>query len=101
MPATEDLMSRTYSPAKLSLAIWFSALALALAFGVQEMSATTVTYIVGTCTSGTHFSTIQAALDASPAPNTVEVCPGIYSEQLTITRPVTLEGIAAGNGSLV
>ena len=93
-------MSRTYSPAKLSLAIWFSALALALAFGVQEMSATTVTYIVGTCTSGTHFSTIQAALDASPAPNTVEVCPGQYAEQVTITNPVTIEGIAASNGAL-
>jgi pectin methylesterase-like acyl-CoA thioesterase len=94
----EDLMSRTYSPAKLSLAIWFSA--LALAFGAPEMSAATVTYIVGTCVSGTHFSTIQAALDASPAPNTVEVCPGQYGEQITITKPVTLEGIAEGNGSL-
>ena len=91
-------MSRTYSHAKLSLAIWFSA--LALAFGAQEMSAATVTYIVGTCTSGTHFSTIQAALDASPAPNTVEVCPGQYAEQVTITNPVTIEGIAASNGAL-
>src|SRR5580700_6294794 len=96
MPAMEDFMSRTHS--KLSLAIWFSA--LALAFGAQEMSAATVTYIVGTCVSGTHFSTIQAALDASPAPNTVEVCPGQYGEQLTITKPVTLEGITAANGAL-
>jgi hypothetical protein len=95
----EDFMSRTYSPAKLSLAIWFSA--LALAFGAQEMSATTtVTYIVGTCKSGTQFSTIQSALDASPAPDTVEVCPGQYGEQLTITKPVTLEGITAANGAL-
>jgi hypothetical protein len=93
----EDRMSRTYSPAKLSLAIWFSA----LAFGAQQMNAATVTYIVGNCKSGTHFSTIQSALDASPAPNTVEVCPGVYSEQVMITKPVTLEGIAAGNGSLV
>jgi parallel beta-helix repeat protein len=91
-------MSRTHSPAKLSLAIWTSA--LALAFGAQEMSAATVTYVVGTCKSGTRFSTIQSALDASPAPNTVEVCPGIYSEQVTISHPVTLEGIAEGNGSL-
>jgi hypothetical protein len=96
MPEMEDFMSRTHS--KLSLAIWFSA--LALAFGAQEMSAATVTYIVGTCVSGTHFSTIQAALDASPAPNTVEVCPGQYGEQLTITKPVTLEGITAANGAL-
>jgi hypothetical protein len=64
----EDLMSRTYSPAKLGLAIWFPA--LALAFGAQEMSAATVTHIVGTCKSGTQFKTIQSALDASPAPNT-------------------------------
>jgi Periplasmic copper-binding protein (NosD) len=92
----EDFMSRTHS--KLSLAIWFSA--LALVFGAQKMSAATVTYIVGTCTSGTRFSTIQAALDASPAPNTVEVCPGQYAEQLTITRPVTIEGLTAANGAL-
>lgn len=94
----EDLMSRVHLPAKLSLAVWFSV--LALAFGAQEMSAASVTYIVGTCKSGTHFSTIQSALDASPAPNTVEVCPGTYLEQVTISHPVTLEGIAEGNGSL-
>jgi pectin methylesterase-like acyl-CoA thioesterase len=81
--------------AKLWLAVWFSA--LALTFGAQEMRAASVTYIVGTCVSGTHFSTIQSALDASPAPNTVEVCPGQYAEQVTITKPVTIEGIAAGN----
>jgi hypothetical protein len=44
-----------------------------------------------------HFSTIQSALDASLAPNTVEVCPGFYNEQITITKPVTLEGISSGN----
>ena len=83
---------------KLGLALWFSG--LVLAFGVPQMSAADVTYIVGTCTSGTRFSTIQAALDASPAPNTVEVCPGQHAEQVTITKPVTLEGITASNGTL-
>jgi parallel beta-helix repeat protein len=91
-------MSRTHSPAILNLAVWFSA--LALAFSALEMHAASVIYIVGTCKSGTQFSTIQSALDASPAPNTVEVCPGTYFEQVAISRPVTLEGIAAGNGSL-
>jgi len=80
---------------RLVLAVWFSV--LALAFGAQELSAASVTYIVGTCKSGTQFSTIQKALDASPAPDTVEVCPGQYPEQITITNPVTLEGISAGN----
>src|ERR1700678_1429748 len=91
-------MSRTHSSAKLSLAVWFSA--LALTFGTQKVTAASVTYIVGTCISGTQFSTIQAALNASPAPNTVEVCPGTYLEQVAISHPVTLEGITAGNGSL-
>ena len=91
-------MSRTHSHSKLTLAA--SLLALALAFGAQEMLAASVTYIVGTCTSGTQFSTIQSALDASPAPNTVKVCPGQYAEQVTITKPVTVEGITASNGAL-
>jgi hypothetical protein len=56
--------------------------------------------VVGTCKGATQFSTIQSALDASPAPNTVEVCPGQYAEQVTITKPVTFEGIAASNGDL-
>jgi parallel beta-helix repeat protein len=94
-------------PAKFMVALCFSALAMTL--GAQQMSAST-TYIVGTCASGTQFSTIQAALDASPAPTTVEVCPGVYSEELTITKPVTVEGITGnvpngvfggtGNGSM-
>jgi len=33
------------------------------------------------------------------APDTVEVCPGQYPEQITITKPVTLEGISEGNAA--
>jgi Periplasmic copper-binding protein (NosD) len=91
------LASAAHTSAKLSLAVWFSALALALA--APSLSGATVTYIVGTCKSGTQFSTIQSALDASPAPNVVEVCPGQYAEQITINHPVTLEGITASNGA--
>jgi Right handed beta helix region len=70
---------------------------VALAFGTQEAHATT-TYIVGTCKTGTTFTTIQAALDASPSPTIVEVCPGTYNQQIKITKAVTLEGIV-GSGS--
>lgn len=72
----------------------------ALAGAAQEVTAASVTYIVGTCVSGKQFQSIQSALNASPAPSTVEVCPGQYAEQITITKPVTLEGIAAGNGAM-
>jgi hypothetical protein len=71
--------------------------AVALSFGAQAVHATT-TYIVGTCKTGTTFTTIQDALNASPSPNIVEVCPGTYNEQVKITKAVTLEGIV-GSGS--
>jgi len=69
--------------------------------GVQELHAATLTYIVGTCKAGTRFSTIQGALNASPAPNIVEVCPGTYNEQITIKKAVTLEGISIANSAAV
>lgn len=72
-------------------------LALVFALGAQQLRAGDVTYIVGTCNSGTSFKTIHAALEASPSPNIVEVCPGTYAEQLVITKAVMLEGISNGN----
>lgn len=84
-------MSRT----NLSLMMLVSA--LLLGFGTPTARATT--YIVGTCKPGTQFSTIQSALDANPAPTVVEVCPGSYPEQISISKPVTLEGVVAGNSS--
>ena len=66
-----------------------------LAVGVPHASAT-VTYYVGSCVSGS-YSTISAALAATPAPNFVYVCPGTYPEQVVITKPVTLEGIYTSN----
>jgi parallel beta-helix repeat protein len=72
---------------------------VAMALGASHLHA--ATYIVGRCKSGDQFSTIQAALNAASAGSTVEVCPGQYPELITITKPVTLEGIAANNGALV
>lgn len=70
--------------------------ACVLTLGVQELHAATLTYIVGTCKAGTRFTTIQGALNASPAPDIVQVCPGIYAEQITISNPVTLQGLLVG-----
>jgi len=86
-------------PFKLMLALLISAFMFAL--GAPELHATTLTYIVGTCKAGTQFSTIQAALNKSPAADVIEVCPGTYPEQLTIINAVTLEGIVSGNTSAI
>jgi|GEM_PF-2419627 len=71
----------------------------ALSFGAAELHATT--YIVGTCKAGTQFTSIQAALDATPSPNVVEVCPGSYAEQITIISAVTIEALSIKNSSYV
>ena len=52
---------------------------------------------VGSCQprnhSGSH-ATISQAIAAAHAGETIDICPGTYPEQLTITKPLTLRGIA-------
>jgi Periplasmic copper-binding protein (NosD) len=59
--------------------------------------------VVGTCTPGTQFSTIQAAVNAAPAGSTIQVCPGGYPEQVVIEKTVSLQGIikAGLEGSII
>jgi nitrous oxidase accessory protein NosD len=70
----------------------------ALLFGpFAGPAASAATVVVGSCKpSSTSFKTIQAAVDAAPAGSTVDVCPGIYPEQVKITKSLTLVGILAG-----
>jgi hypothetical protein len=58
------------------------------------------TFAVGTCEPKlVSFSTISAAVAAVPAGSIVEVCPGFYPEQVTISKALTLEGITSGNSN--
>ncbi len=71
----------------------FSAMAVLL---LSSLSAHAATVAVGTCRSGlVQFSTIQDAIDHSPAGTTIDVCPGTYPEQLTITKKYTLQGVSS------
>jgi|ERR1700683_437639 hypothetical protein len=59
-------------------------------------------FAVGTCKPKLQsFSTISDAVSTVPAGSTVEVCPGTYAEQVTISQPLTLEGVAIGNSEQV
>src|SRR5437660_1480892 len=59
-------------------------------------------YEVGGCKTGSgyvNFTTISAAVAGVPAGSKIQVCPGVYPEQVTITQPLTLQGIASNNSN--
>ena len=50
---------------------------------------------VGACkTNLQNYSSIQSAVNAVPSGAIIQVCPGTYPEQVTISAPVTLEGVS-------
>jgi hypothetical protein len=51
------------------------------------------------CASGCRFTTVQGAIDAAKAGDTIVICPGAYVENLTITRDVRLIGGGDGAGA--
>lgn len=74
-----------------------STLVLTLA-GHELLASTSTTYAVGNCKPALRsFAHIQDALNATPPPTVVQVCPGTYNEQVTITQAVTLEGVSSGD----
>ena len=59
-----------------------------------------VTYAVGGCDpTAQNFTTIQTAVNSVPSGSTIEVCPGTYAEQVTITQSVLLQAIPFGNAN--
>src|ERR1700686_518989 len=59
-------------------------------------------YEVGGCKTGAsyvNFTTISAAVAGVPAGSKIQVCPGVYPEQVTIMQPLTLQGIASNNSN--
>jgi hypothetical protein len=87
-------MSETMQLIRRSL--WLAVIA-GVCFAAQVSQATT--YVVGTCKSGTHYSSIQAAVNAASqkGPSVINVCPGSYHEQVSITKSkLTLQGIMSG-----
>ena len=55
------------------------------------------TIVVGDCVAGSnHLPSIGAAIDAVGQRGTVKICPGLYAEQLSIGKSVSLVGIGDG-----
>jgi hypothetical protein len=78
---------------------WFFSAVVMLAVNAPLQA---LNYEVGGCKTGSgyvNFTTISAAVAGVPAGATIQVCPGVYPEQVTITQPLTLKGIASGNAN--
>src|SRR6202007_2139833 len=53
-------------------------------------------FAVGTCKPKLpNFATISIAVSSVPPGSKIFVCPGTYAEQVVISQPLTLEGIAS------
>jgi hypothetical protein len=67
-----------------------------------EAQTTTKPYYVGTCKPGKpDFTTIQEAVKGVPPGVTINVCPGMCPEQVTIQQPLTLSGVQSGDNANV
>jgi hypothetical protein len=51
--------------------------------------------LTATACPNLQFYSINAALNAASPGDTIAICPGLYTEQLVITKPVTLLGLTA------
>ncbi len=72
-------------------------LLLAAVLHLGSRSADAQNVVVGRCMPKLKsFATIQAAVLAAPSNGTVFVCPGNYPEQVTLSAPVTVEGVVSG-----
>jgi hypothetical protein len=91
---------------KLSCGFALVAAAGSIFFAVEAptyaQTTTAKTYYVGTCKPGkADYTTIQEAVNGVPAGSTINVCPGIYPEQVTILQPLTLTGVQSGDNATV
>jgi hypothetical protein len=56
---------------------------------------------VGNCQNKTGYSTITLGVAAVSPGGLILVCPGVYSEQVTINKPLTITGLQVGTSDAV
>ncbi len=93
-------------------ALVWTALLLVLNLGIQTPVAAATLTVDGTCVdgngdglcdTGTYYKTIQAAVNAAVANDTIQVLPATYPERVQVTKPLIITGdpgslTAAGPG---
>lgn len=72
--------------------VTFACFALVVFIALSGQAFSSAAVAVGNCTKLVNYPTIQLAVNAAPAGGTVKVCPGVYPEQVTINKNLTLIG---------
>lgn len=73
---------------------------LSIAVLCVAASSFAATVAVGSCEPKLPtYSTISQAVTGAPSGSIILICPGTYPEQVTITQPLTLKGVATGTSS--
>lgn len=83
----------------LALIVVLAALALLVVLGCATVAALASEAIVTVCPppgAGCDYTTIQEAVDNADSGDTIRVAQGTYTENLTITQPITLAGGYSG-----
>lgn len=73
-----------------------TAMLIALLCVVSSALAWGSSVVVGNCKPGTRFDKIQAAVDAAAPGSTIQVCPGVYPEQVVINKTLIVKGVISG-----
>jgi hypothetical protein len=84
--------------AKLRKLLILSSIATAVLLSSQRADAATVLW-VGHCGDAPGYPTIQGAINAASAGDTIKVCPGIYTENVTINK-ASLTVVSTGGAAV-
>jgi hypothetical protein len=76
-------------------------LSVTLLMGAFEQNLFAATVVVGNCRNLVQFSTISAAIAAVPSGSIIQICPGTYTEQLSINKSLTLTGVPSGTSDAI
>ena len=87
------------SPRSLSVAVAIVLVAMCVSIALPAAASAAV-IVVGqnAACAGAQFAKIQDAVNAASPGDTIQICPGLYAEQVTISKPLVVNG---NNGAIL
>jgi hypothetical protein len=79
-------------PRSWSLVAAFCLFSLVVAIVPRETVGATIVVGQNSACQGVQFAKIQDAVNAASPGDTIQICPGVYAEQVTIGKPLTING---------